>query len=98
DISQLELAYAISIHKSQGSEWPIVILPMGLVHKHMFSRKLLYTAMTRAKKLFMIVGSAKAVAYAVSQDDASERITTLNHWLQAHQQTLKEAVPVEEEA
>ena len=64
----------------------------------MFSRKLLYTAMTRAKKLFMIVGSAKAVAYAVSQDDASERITTLNHWLQAHQQTLKEAVPVEEEA
>lgn len=80
--SHLELAYAISIHKSQGSEWPVVILPLSLNHKQMLSRRLLYTAITRAKKLFVLVGCAKAVAYAIDQNDDNDRITTLPAWLE----------------
>ena len=81
NLFQLELAYAISIHKSQGSEWPVVILPLSLTHKKMFSRRLLYTAMTRAKKLLILIGSEKALSYSLAQDDDAERITTLEHWL-----------------
>ncbi len=81
NLSQLELAYAISIHKSQGSEWPVVILPLSLNHKQMLSRRLLYTAITRAKSLFILVGCAKAVAYAIAQNDDNQRITTLPAWL-----------------
>lgn len=81
NISQLELAYAISIHKSQGSEWPVVILPLSLHHKQMLTRRLLYTAITRAKKLFVLVGCSKAVAYALAQNDDNDRITTLPFWL-----------------
>lgn len=81
NLSQLELAYAISIHKSQGSEWPVVIIPLSLAHKQMLSRHLLYTAMTRAKKLLILVGCEKAAAYALHQCDDEGRITTLPAWL-----------------
>jgi len=80
-LSQLELAYAISVHKSQGSEWPVVVIPMSLTHRQMTSRRLLYTGMTRAKKLLILVGSEKSVAYAISEEPGDERITTLYHCL-----------------
>lgn len=81
NLSQLELAYAISIHKSQGSEWPVVIVPLSLAHKQMLSRHLLYTSMTRAKKLLILVGCEKAVAYALHQTDEEGRLTTLPNWI-----------------
>jgi exodeoxyribonuclease V alpha subunit len=79
-LDDLELAYAISIHKSQGSEWPVVILPLSLSHKKMLSRRLLYTAMTRAQKLLILVGDERAVAHAISSDDDEGRLTTLSAW------------------
>lgn len=81
NLSQLELAYAMSIHKSQGSEWPVVVIPLSLTHKQMLNRHLLYTAMTRAKKLLILVGCAKAVAYSIHQCDDEGRITTLPAWV-----------------
>lgn len=65
DLDQLALAYAISIHKSQGSEYPAVVIPLLMNHYMMLERKLLYTAVTRAKKLVVLVGSRKAIEIAV---------------------------------
>ena len=61
EIEDLTLAYAISVHKSQGSEFDIVILPMAMSYSFMFKRKLIYTALTRAKKLLILVGDPKAL-------------------------------------
>ena len=65
DAEQLTLAYAVTIHKSQGSEFPVVIVPILPQHYMMLQRNLLYTGMTRAKKLMVLVGSRKAVSMAV---------------------------------
>lgn len=65
DAEQLTLAYAVTIHKSQGSEFPVVIMPILSQHYMMLQRNLLYTGMTRAKKLMILVGSRKAVSMAV---------------------------------
>jgi exodeoxyribonuclease V alpha subunit len=65
ELDQLTLAYAISIHKSQGSEYPAVVIPLVMAHYMMLERKLLYTAVTRAKKLTVLVGSRRAIGMAV---------------------------------
>jgi exodeoxyribonuclease V alpha subunit len=65
ELDQLALAYAISIHKSQGSEYPAVVIPLMMSHYLMLERKLIYTAVTRAKSLVVIVGSRRALAMAV---------------------------------
>jgi exodeoxyribonuclease V alpha subunit len=65
ELDQLTLAYAISIHKSQGSEYPAVVIPLVMGHYMMLERKLLYTAVTRAKKLTVLVGSRRAIGMAV---------------------------------
>jgi exodeoxyribonuclease V alpha subunit len=65
DADQLNLAYAITIHKSQGSEFPAVVIPLLTQHYMMLQRNLLYTGMTRARKLLILIGSAKAVEMAV---------------------------------
>ncbi|NJM39784.1 MAG: Flp pilus assembly complex ATPase component TadA [Anaerolineae bacterium] len=65
ELDQLALAYAISIHKSQGSEYPAVVIPLVMGHYMMLERKLIYTAVTRAKKLVVLVGSRKALGMAV---------------------------------
>jgi exodeoxyribonuclease V alpha subunit len=62
---EISLAYAISIHKSQGSEYPVVILPLHTSHYMMLYRSILYTAVTRGKKLVIVVGSRKALGMAV---------------------------------
>jgi exodeoxyribonuclease V alpha subunit len=64
DLNEISLAWATSIHKSQGSEYPVVILPLYTQHYVMLSRNLFYTGLTRAKKLALIVGSEKAIAIA----------------------------------
>jgi exodeoxyribonuclease V alpha subunit len=77
DLTQLQLAYAITIHKSQGSEFPAVVVPLLGEHHVMLRRNLLYTAVTRAKRLCVIVGDRKALLRAVLRGDAAERFTGL---------------------
>jgi len=77
DLSELVLAYAVTIHKSQGSEYPVVVIPLLTQHYMMLQRNLLYTALTRAEELAVIVGTKKAVGIAVSNDKVEDRYTLL---------------------
>ncbi len=77
DIMELDLAYAITIHKSQGSEFDAVIMPVLTQHFKMLFRNLIYTGLTRAKKLAVLVGTRKAMAMAAQQQDTSKRQTAL---------------------
>jgi exodeoxyribonuclease V alpha subunit len=77
DLDQLVLAYAVSIHKSQGSEYPAVVIPLATQHFMMLGRSLLYTAVTRGKRLVVIVGSRRAVGMAVRNATARARYTWL---------------------
>ena len=81
DLNEIMLAWAKSIHKSQGSEYPVVILPLYTQHYVMLSRNLFYTGLTRAKKLALIVGSEKAMAIAVKQVKQQQRYTRLKERL-----------------
>lgn len=78
DILELDLAYAITIHKAQGSEFGAVIIPVLTQHFKMLFRNLIYTGLTRARKLAVVVGSRKALAMAVHQQDTSRRQTALD--------------------
>lgn len=75
DLDALTHAYAVSVHKSQGSEYPAVVIPIATQHFMMLQRSLLYTAVTRGKKLVVLVGSKRAVALAVKNADARRRYT-----------------------
>lgn len=77
DLDELVLAYAISIHKSQGSEYPAVIIPLLSQHYIMLQRNLLYTAITRAKRLVVLVGSKRAIAIAIKNAKVQHRYTNL---------------------
>ena len=81
DLLNLTLAWASSIHKSQGSEYPVVILPLSTQHHIMLSRNLFYTGLTRSKKLALIVGSEKAIAIATQQIKQQQRYTRLKQRL-----------------
>jgi exodeoxyribonuclease V alpha subunit len=70
---QLNLAYAVTVHKAQGSEFPCVVLPVLTQHFVMLQRNLLYTAITRAEKVCVLVGNKKAIAIAVSNNTVAER-------------------------
>lgn len=80
DISELEelvLAYATTIHKAQGSEYPIVVMPFTMSHFVMLQRNLLYTGVTRAKKILVLIGEKKAVSYAIKNETTAARNTKL---------------------
>jgi exodeoxyribonuclease V alpha subunit len=77
DLDELNLAYAMTIHKSQGSEYPAVVLPLHSQHYMMLQRNLLYTGITRGKKLVVLVGQRKALSLAVRRQDTSKRCTAL---------------------
>ncbi len=81
DLDELVLAYAISIHKSQGSEFDAVIVPLFTQHFTLLQRNLLYTAITRAKKLCIFIGQVKAMAIAIKNNKGRERVTFLSHFL-----------------
>ena len=83
DLDELVPAYAISVHKAQGSEYPAVVLPLLKQHFVMLQRNLLYTAITRAKKLLVIVGDKKALAMAVRNARPQERYTSLQRRLRS---------------
>ena len=82
DIPELDLAYAITIHKSQGSEFEVVIMPVLTQHFKMLFRNLIYTGLTRTRNLAVLVGTRKALAMAVKNQDTSQRPTTLKELLQ----------------
>jgi exodeoxyribonuclease V alpha subunit len=78
DLTEISLAYGITIHKSQGSEFDAVIIPVATQHFKMLFRNLIYTGLTRAKKLCVFVGSRKALAMAIKQIDNRKRQTALD--------------------
>jgi len=77
EIGDLRLAYAITIHKSQGSEFPAVVIPVSMQHYIMLQRNLIYTGLTRARKFAIFVGSKRALAYAVRNQVSAKRQTQL---------------------
>ena len=77
ELDELVLSYAISVHKSQGSEYPVVIVPVVTQHFILLQRNLVYTGITRAKKLVVIVGTKKAMAIALKNNKVEERYTLL---------------------
>jgi exodeoxyribonuclease V alpha subunit len=93
EIDELSLAYAISIHKSQGSEYPAVVVPMVTQHYIMLQRNLLYTAITRGERLVVLVGSPKALQVALSNDRPMQRRTGLAVRLAAALPALPAADP-----
>jgi exodeoxyribonuclease V alpha subunit len=78
DVDQLVLAYAVTVHKSQGSEFPVIVMPIITAHYLMLQRNLLYTAVTRAKNLCVLIGSRKAIGIAVGNNKVSKRFSGLD--------------------
>ena len=83
ELGQLQHAYAVTIHKSQGSEYPVVVVPMTFQHRIMLRRNLLYTAVTRAKDLVVLVGEQRALKQAVANDEGVQRHSALRRLLTA---------------
>ena len=77
ETDQLALAYVISVHKAQGSEFPAVVMPIVTQHYTMLQRNLLYTAITRARKLCVLAGSRRAISMAVRNNKVAQRFTAL---------------------
>jgi len=77
----LRFAYAITIHKSQGSEYPVVIIPVTTQHYPMLQRNLLYTGVTRGKRLVVLLGQKKAIMIAVRNVSGRRRWSKLREWL-----------------
>lgn len=77
ELDELQLAYAMTIHKSQGSEFPCVIIPISTQHYVLLERSLIYTAITRAKKLVILVGDPKALTLAITKQESRKRWTGL---------------------
>ena len=81
ELDELTLAYATTIHKAQGSEYPIVVMPVLMTHYVMLQRNLIYTGITRAKKICVLIGAMKALAYAVRDMSVLKRNTSLRERL-----------------
>ena len=81
DLGDLMPAYAVTIHKSQGSEFPAVVVPVMTQHFVMLQRNLLYTAVTRARNLLVLIGQRRAIEIAVRTDEQRRRVTRLGHLL-----------------
>jgi exodeoxyribonuclease V alpha subunit len=87
ELDELQHAYAITVHRSQGSEYPAVVIPVTMGSYTMLQRNLLYTAITRAKRLVVLVGSRKALAIAVRTAGTGRRHTALTHRLYQPERT-----------
>ena len=77
NLDEITLSYAVSVHKYQGSECPCIIMPIHTTHFKLLQKNLLYTAVTRGKKLVILIGTKKAVSIAIKNDDVSKRFTGL---------------------
>ena len=78
----MNLAYAVTIHKSQGSEYKVVVIPLATQHYILLKKNLLYTALTRGKNLVVLVSSAKALKLALEEKNMERRFTNLTKRLQ----------------
>jgi exodeoxyribonuclease V alpha subunit len=85
ELDELILAYAISVHKSQGSEYPGVILPVHTQHYMLLQRNLLYTGVTRGKELVVLLGTKKALALCLKRGESKNRVTTLGERLRGEE-------------
>ena len=83
ELDELTLAYATTIHKSQGSEYPAVVIPLATQHYPMLQKNLVYTGITRGKRLVVLVGQRRALAVAVQGQQAKRRWSKLHEWLAA---------------
>jgi exodeoxyribonuclease V alpha subunit len=81
ELDELSLAYAVSVHKYQGSECPCIIVPIHMSHFKLLQRNLLYTAITRGKKLVILLGTQKAIAFAVQNNEVKKRHTGLSYFI-----------------
>jgi exodeoxyribonuclease V alpha subunit len=90
EADQLTLAYVISVHKAQGSEFPAVVIPLVTQHYLMLQRNLLYTAVTRARKLCVLTGSRKAISIAIHNNKVTQRFTALEWRLSANGETISQ--------
>ncbi len=89
DIKDLDLSYAITIHKSQGSEFDCVLIPMMSTAYMLLNRNLLYTAITRAKKLVILLGEKRILKQMVKNNNESKRLTNLSFWIKELSEALK---------
>jgi exodeoxyribonuclease V alpha subunit len=77
ELDEMVLAYATTVHKAQGAEYPIVVMPVMMTHFVMLQRNLIYTGITRAKKAVVLVGNSQALGYAIRNDRVSQRNSLL---------------------
>lgn len=82
ELDEITIAYAITIHKSQGSEYPIVIIPITTQSYMMLQKNLLYTGITRGKRIVVLIGQKKAISMAVRNNKEASRVTKLKEWLE----------------
>jgi exodeoxyribonuclease V alpha subunit len=81
DLNELVLAYAVSVHKSQGSEYPVVVMPVHISHYMLLQRNLIYTGVTRARKLVIMVGTKKPLSIGLRNNKIQRRFTGLSNKL-----------------
>ena len=81
ELDEIVLAYAVSVHKSQGSEYPVIVMPILTQHYVLLQRNLVYTGITRGKKLVVVIGTRKAMAIAIRNDKTESRYTYLGERL-----------------
>ena len=93
ELDELTLAYATTIHKSQGSEYPIVVMPVLMTHYVMLQRNLIYTGITRAKKICVLIGTKKALSFAVRNMSVLKRNTKLKERLNSDLARHKLSLP-----
>ena len=96
DLKQLTLAYCCSIHKSQGSEFPIVVMPIVRSQRKMLRRNLLYTGITRAKNFLILCGEAEEFKAGIARTDETERQTTLQVRITGEAQELQNRAEAKE--
>lgn len=96
ELDEVVLAYATTIHKSQGSEYPIVVIPVLMTHFVMLQRNLIYTGITRAKKICVLIGQTKALSYAIRNLTVSKRNTLLKERLRGEIEERAKVIPMHE--
>ena len=81
ELDEVSLAYATTVHKAQGSEYPAVVIPLAIQHYNLLERNLLYTGVTRGRRLVVLIAQTKALAMAVKRVGSVKRLTNLRHRL-----------------